>query len=187
MRLRSGLEESCRSRRVFECLETSSSSLYFFDFFGLENESGLGRLPVRSGDSLACLFPFPSLRSGDRSLRRRGGCGLPAFLELVFGESRMRDFFLESPLGLGDLFLFELTFFLLLLFLFFLRFLSSSEDSEEESDELLEDEDDDDEEEEDVVALAFFFLALLDAKCSRKSSVTPPRPIEVKKLMEKRV
>ena len=112
--------------------------------------------------------------------------GLPAFLELVLGESRMRDFFLD-PLRLGDLFLFELSFFLLLLFFF--RFLSSSEESDEESDELLEDDDDDEEEEEeeDAVVLAFFFLALLDAKCSRKSSVTPPRPIEVKKLIEKRV
>lgn len=159
----------------------------FFDFSGLVDESGLGRLLVRSGDSLAGLFPFPPCRSGDRLLRLTR-FGLPAFLELVLDESRMRDFFLD-PLGLEDLFLFELTFFLL--FLFFFRFLSSSEESDEESDELLEDDDDDDdeeeEEEEDAVVLAFFFLALLDAKCSRKSSVTPPRPIEVKKLIEKRV
>lgn len=82
-------------------------------------------------------------------------------------------------------------------FLYFFRFLlsSSDEDDEEEEDGELEESDSDEESESlldatatdsDVIGAKMGIFGT-EAKCSLKSSVSPPRPIEVKKLIANRV
>ena len=62
------------------------------------------------------------------------------------------------------------------------------DESESDEDDELEDELEEDELEEDEPAgcCCMIILGIL-RRCSRSCSVTPPRPIEVKKLMAKRV
>jgi len=68
---------------------------------------------------------------------------------------------------------------------------SESESLEEEESESLESEDDeeDEEDEESLSTSCFCSIIRLGAvlKCSLSSSVSPPKPIDVKKLIAKRV